>query len=67
MLGMNMCETDSPKQLNTTRELTLTEQLQAKKIRLQAQMDDVNNALTVLLENPQIELTLNLLQRVNRH
>lgn len=56
---------DSPKECSVT-PVTITEQLEQNKRRLEAQLVVVNDALTGLKSNPEIERVLNLVAKANR-
>lgn len=66
---MNLGESYQPQVIpstlsGTSRNLTLTEQLEGRKIDLESRLKEINDALESLKKNPELENILNLIARV---
>ena len=59
------CETGSAR-LSASAP-TITEQLKQEKVVLEERLAKVNEALTALQANPEVEKILNLISKVNRY
>lgn len=49
------------------KRVSITEGLESRKARLQGQLREIDDALTALQANPEIEKVLNLVGKATRH